>query len=199
MLLRGEVMDRLLEDSYRDGGRNLQILWRLMLRKRRLRNQRRDPAGLHLFSEPSLAKQWFDSCRAELDGRKEDAAGGADGNGNTGREAPAWGVQSLDEISAGRYPQTAGGAAVAAGGSCGGLRGGGRAGGLSSCHGGQSGAGSGTVPGRGLPKSEKLLLAADFGRLKAVRAKMCPRKEKICVGAAGPGGKKRFRRYGPAI
>ena len=35
-------------------------------------------------------KQWFDSCRAELDGRKEDAAGGADGNGNTGREAPAW-------------------------------------------------------------------------------------------------------------
>ena len=201
MLLRGEVMDRLLEDSYRDGGKEFTDFVETYASGKGDYGISDVIQQVYTFSQSHpWPKQWFDSCRAELDGRKEDAAGGADGNGNTGREAPAWGVQSLDEISAGRYPQTAGGAAVAAGGSCGGLRGGGRAGGLSSCHGGQSGAGSGTVPGRGLPKSEKAAAGGGFWPAEGREGQRCvPGKEKICVGAAGPGGKKRFRRYGPAI
>ena len=91
MLLRGEVMDRLLEDSYRDGGKEFTDFVETYASGKGDYGISDVIQQVYTFSQSHpWPKQWFDSCRAELDGRKEDAAGGADGNGNTGREAPAW-------------------------------------------------------------------------------------------------------------
>lgn len=88
MLLRGEVMDRLLEDSYRDGGKEFTDFVETYASGKGDYGISDVIQQVYTFSQSHpWPKQWFDSCRAELDGRKEDAAGGADGNGNTGREA----------------------------------------------------------------------------------------------------------------